>query len=255
MNFLNRSEVLLTAFKNRNVIKKAHTKMAELSIEKWTLLTGVQPKVGDFPVGSNYPEKLRGVLEGIDDFKFLPGKVFDTFLVGDSLSDFPRKNLTAVDTRLNFAKAGEASGYYLRILEDTQKALEDFNFKYLIIECWGNELLAHYSLESVKQHVFKTLNLARSMYPNVKLIVGALPPVYDIYVNTVKVEFTQFLIDYVNNDFNSTLVLFEKHFSGMFGIFPKVDYSLDGVHFSGKGILLYDELLNKAKKTPLKVIF
>lgn len=254
MNFLKRILILLTAWKNRRVIKKAHSTMADLSISKWLLLTKVEPQRGAFPLGTGYTEKLKVILAGIENIKTFPGKVMDTFLIGDSLSDFPRNDLSSVDTRLNFAKAGEATSYYIRILRDTHKALNGFDLKYLIIECWGNELLAHFHIEDVKQHVKSTLSLAREMYPNVKLIVGALPPVYDIYVNTVKTEFKEFLIDTVNQDSNATLVLFEKHFSGKFGIFPKVDYSSDGVHFSGKGIILYDDLLNKAKTSPLKVI-
>ncbi len=255
MSFFRKIIILFTAWKNRSVIKKSHSKMIELSIAKWVLLTGVQPKTGLFPLGIHYEEKLKSVFSGIENIKITQGKVMDTFLVGDSLSDFTRKFLTTVDDRLNFAKAGEASSYYIQILKDTQRALKGFNIKYLIIECWGNELLAHYSLEDVKAHVTNTLNLARAMYPNVKLIIGSLPPVYDVYVNTVKIEFTQHLIEFVNNDPNSTLVLFEKHFSGLFGIFPKIDYSSDGVHFSGKGILEYDALLNRAKETKLKVLY
>lgn len=254
MNFFKRLKVLFVAWQNRNTIKNDHGKMRDVSITKWLALVGVTPRRGEYPLGSGYSEKLKTILTGIENIKLFPGKVMDTFLVGDSLSDFPRKDLTSVDTRLNFAKAGEGSNYYLKILKDTKKALEGFDIKYLIIECWGNELLAYFDIEDVKLHVKNTLDLARALYPNAKLIVGALPPVYDVYVNIVKVEFTQFLIETVNQDSNVTLVLLEKKFSGAFGVFPKTEYSSDGVHFSGKGILLYDELLKKAKSSPLKVI-
>lgn len=92
------------------------------------------------------------------------------------------------------------------------------------------------------------------MYPNAKIILGGLPPVYDVYVNTVKIEFTNHLLSLVNTDSNSCLVILEKHFAGLFGVFPKIDYSSDGVHFAGKGIIEYDKLMNEAKRTKAKVI-
>jgi len=58
----------------------------------------------------------------------------------------------------------------------------------------------------------------------------------------------------VNQDSNACLVLLEKHFAGAFGIFPKIEFSSDGVHFSGDGIILFDKLLEQAKTTNEKVI-
>lgn len=258
MTILQRATILFDAWRNRKNIEKAHSTMREVSIAKWFMLTGVQPKKGDYPLPPNYGTQLLLRLGWINDFKkfadMLPEKVKHTLLIGDSLSDFARKELTSVDTRLNLAMAGQASSFYDAILRDTAKALEGIEIKYLIIECWGNELLSYFDLEDVKFHVARTINKARSMYPNAKLIIAGLPPVYDVYVNTVKVEFTQHLMNLVNQDSNACLVLLEKHFAGAFGIFPKIEFSSDGVHFSGDGIILFDKLLEQAKTTNEKVI-
>lgn len=258
MTILQRATILFDAWRNRKNIEEAHSTMREVSIAKWFMLTGIQPKKGDYPLPPNYGTQLLLRLGWIDDFKkfadMLPEKVKHTLLIGDSLSDFARKELTSVDTRLNLAMAGQASSFYDAILRDTAKALEEIEIKYLIIECWGNELLSYFDLEDVKFHVARTINKARSMYPNAKLIIAGLPPVYDVYVNIVKVEFTQHLMNLVNQDSNACLVLLEKHFAGSFGIFPKIEFSSDGVHFSGDGIILFDKLLEQAKTTNEKVI-
>lgn len=258
MTILQRATILFDAWRNRKNIEKAHSTMREVSIAKWFMLTGIQPKKGDYPLPPNYGTQLLLRLGWIDDFKkfmdMLPEKVRHTILIGDSLADFTRKELTSVDTRLNFAMAGQASSFYDAILRDTAKALEGIEVKYVIIECWGNELLSYFDLEDVKFHVARTINKARSMYPNAKLIIAGLPPVYDVYVNTVKVEFTKHLMNLVNQDANATLILLEKHFAGAFGLLPKIEYSVDGVHFSGDGIILFDKLLDQAKTTNEKVI-
>lgn len=258
MNILQRATILFEAWRNRKEIEKAHTTMKEISIAKWFMMTGIQPKKGDYPMPPNYGTQLLNRLGWIEDFKkfmdMLPERVRHTILIMDSLSDFTRKELTSVDTRLNFAMAGQASSFYDAILRDTQKALEGIDVRNIILGCWGNELLSYFDLEDVKFHVARTINKARSMYPNAKLIIVGLPPVYDIYVNTVKVEFTEHLMNLVNQDSNACLVLLEKHFAGAFGVLPKIEYSSDGVHFSGDGIILFDRLLEQAKTTTEKVI-
>jgi len=255
MNFLQRASILIEARKNRKQIEHNHEAMRNVSVAKWLTLTSIQPKTGDFPLTPKYRSELEKRLVWIEDYKINKShESDDTVLVGDSLADFTREQLTTVDTRLNLALAGQASSFYDAILRDTYETLGGLNIQYLIIECWGNELLSYYDIETVKFHVARTINRARLMYPSAKLILVGLPPTYDVYVNTVKIEFTNHLINLVNQDANACLVLLEKHFSGAFGIFPKLEYSSDGVHFSGNGILLFDKLLQQAKTTLEKVI-
>ena len=183
----------------------------------------------------------------------LPGFNLNTLLIGDSLSDFTRKDLSCVDTKLNLALAGQASSFYNAILKDTKKALEMIHIKYIILDCFGNEFLNYFALEDVKFHARDTFNLVRVLYPDAKIILTGLPPIYDLYTNTIKEEWTNWLTLLVSQDPNSCLVLFNK-LGGAFGVFPKLEYSSDGVHFSGKGILIYDDLLNKAKTSTLKIV-
>lgn len=254
----NRIKILFEAWQNRAEIKKNHAKMSEVSVAKWVALTGAQPKKGDYPLPPNFSDVLKTRLNWIQEFKqiqkTLPANVRNTILIMDSLADFTREQLTTVDRRLNLSLAGQASSFYEAILHNTKSELEEIFVKNVIIGCWGNELLSYYDIETVKYHVARTINKARSMYPNSKLIIVGLPPVYDVYVNTVKVEFTNHLINLVNQDANACLVLLTKSFSGAFGIFPKIDYSSDGVHFSGDGIILFDRLLEQAKTTTEKII-
>ena len=253
MNFLTKAFILYDAYRNRKYIEKTHTKMKDISIAKWVSLIDVQPKQGEYPLTPNYQSELKKRIDWIDSYK-MSGVSNHTLLIGDSLSDFTRKYLTSVDTRFNLALAGQGSSFYDSILRDTFSYLQGVNIDYLIIECFGNELLSYFDVQVVKEHASRTFKLARGLYPNAKIILGGLPPVYDVYVNTVKIEFTNHLLTLVNNDSNSCLVLLEKHFAGTFGIFPKIDYSSDGVHFTGQGIIDYDNLLNQAKITTEKVI-
>lgn len=254
----NRIKILFHAWKNRQEIKKIHSKMSDMSMIKWVSLMGIQPKNGDYPLPPNFQTFLKIRLEWISDFlklqTIMPETKKHTVLIMDSLADLTRKELTAVDTRLNLALSGQASSFYDAILQNTKTELDRVGVKYLILGCWGNELLSYYDIETVKFHVARTINKARSLYSEAKLIIVGLPPVYDVYVNTVKVEFTNHLINLVSQDANACLVLLEKHFSGAFGIFPKIDYSFDGVHFSGEGIILFDKLLEQAKTTKEKII-
>ena len=244
--------ILFTAWRNRREIKANHNKMKEVSVVKWLSLTGVQPKSGAFPLTPTYSSSLSNRLDWIKDF-IQRRNHGDTLLIGDSLSDFTRNDLSSVAPDLNLALAGQGSSFYIAILKDTKDALKEINIKYVIIECFGNEFLNYFALEDVKLHARDTFYLARYMYPNAKIILTGLPPVYDLYTNTVKEEWTDWLKLLVSSDPNSCLVLLDS-LAGAFGIFPKVEYSSDGVHFAGKGILIYDELLNKAKLTNLKVI-
>ena len=254
MNPLTRAYILYDAYRNRKLIERSQQKMKDISIAKWVSLIDVQPKKGEYPLTPNYANELKKRLDWISEYKNVKPFTDRTVLIGDSLSDFTRKELTCVDKRLNLALAGQASSFYDSILKDTFQSLQAVNPEYLIIECFGNELLSYYDIQVVKEHATRTFKLARSLYPNSKIILGGLPPVYDVYVNTVKIEFTNHLLNLVNTDSNSCLVILEKHFAGLFGVFPKIDYSSDGVHFAGKGIIEYDKLLNEAKRTKAKVI-
>lgn len=253
MNFITRSKILISSYLKRNEIKKLHDLNKEVSIAKYVSMFGKQPNTGSYPMPQIYSSIRDKHIKNIEIFAKQNLKN-QLVIVGDSLSDFTRQYLSSCHTELNLSLAGQASSYYINILNDTFEALKKVDVKYLMIECWGNELLNYYELETVKQHVTETVKIARILYPNVKLILGGLPPVYDLYTNSVKIEFTKHLLDIANNDSNCTLILFEKHFSGMFGVFPKVDYSSDGVHFSGNGIILYDNLINRAKESKDKVI-
>lgn len=254
----NRIKILFEAWKNRAEIKKNHSKMANVSVVKWVTMAGIQPKKTDFPLPPNLINQVKIRLEWIREFlnlqNLMPESKKHTVMIMDSLGDFTRKDLKSVDSRLNLSLGGTASSFYDAILQQTKTELDKVGVKYLILGCWGNELLSYYDIETVKFHVARTINKARSLYPDAKLIIVGLPPVYDVYVNTVKVEFTNHLINLVSQDANACLVLLEKHFSGAFGIFPKIDYSSDGVHFSGEGIILFDKLLEQAKRTTEKII-
>lgn len=253
MNFLTRAYILYDAYRNRKLIEKTHEKMKDVSIAKWVSLVDKQPRQGEFPLTPTYRTELQKRLDWIDTYK-KEGVKNKTIIIGDSLSDFTRSKLTSCDTRFNLALAGQGSSFYDSILRDTFEKLQDVGIENVIIECFGNELLGYFDLQTVKEHASRTFKLARSLYPNAKIIVGGLPPVYDIYVNTVKYDFTTFLGTLVGSDSNSCLIVLQKHFAGAFGIFPKIDYSADGVHFTGQGIIDYDNLLNEAKTTNAKVI-
>lgn len=255
MNFLKKARILLNAWYKRKERKQRLNETEIYSAVKFTALLGKTPNTSDYPVHPAYMQISLNKLKEIEEFKKSDkNKENLLVIIGDSLSDFTRGDLSCCYPQLNLALAGQGSGYYDRILKDSYESLKPLNIKYLFMECWGNEFLSYFDLDAVKRHAENNYKLARSMYPEAKIMLGTLPPVYDLYANICKYEFMNFLLKLIENDSNSCVIDLNKSMSGFLGIMPKVDYSLEGVHFEGKGIIKYDELIKKGMKSSEKYV-
>lgn len=250
MNPITRAKTLFEAYLHRDEFSKAHRLNKTVSLVKYQTLFGKEPNRGMFPITCDYDKTRDFFLSGIGSAP----SGSDTILIGDSLSDFTRNQLSCVRPELNFAKAGQGSSYYIRIVQDVAPALVNLDVKHVIIECFGNEFLGYFHVDTIKAHADSVFAVVRGLFPKARIILGGLPPVYDLYTNIHKNEFHQYLLDLVLNDENSVLVLLQKQFAGAFGVFPKIEYSSDGVHLAGQAIIEYDKLLNEAKTTRLKFI-
>lgn len=250
MNLITRSKTLLEAYLHRDEFSKNQRMNKTVSLVKYQILFGKEPNKGNFPITCDYESTRNFFLSGIDSAP----SGSDTILIGDSLSDFTRNQLSCVRPELNFAKAGQGSSYYIKIAQDIEPALTKLTIKNVILECFGNEFLGYFHIDAIKAHVDIAFSVIRKLFPQAKIILSGLPPVYDLYTNIHKLEFHQYLLDLVLNDENSVLVLLQKKFAGAFGIFPRIEYSQDGVHLAGQAIIEYDQLLNEAKSTRLKII-
>lgn len=176
----------------------------------------------------------------------------ETIAFGDSLLDLARLRLRAVPTDLNFAINGSAPYPVIMMARDIQTLLKTAgryqDVRYVIVGSLGaNPLLAHYPLDQTIRHSLAALDTIRTLYPSARIIVYGIPPTVDHYTNTNAIPFELELLRWVSRDRDARLLPFQRHFAGRFGLMPRADMTHDGVHFSSKGIAVFDELLMKAK--------
>jgi len=255
MNFIDRAKILIQAKIHEKETKDLFALSRAQNIAKWAAIANVSPYVSSYPMRPDYPSFLDKYKHNIET----TNSGTDTIAFGDSLLDFTRDQLTAIKEKFNFAVAGFGSPNMLQMAVDLDLTLGDNmiknQVKYVILGCLaGNPLLSHQDLEYAKIEARNAFIKIRSLYPTAKFIVYGLPPVYDLYVNLCAPQFESYMIDLIMKDGNATYLLLQKKFAGAFGIFPKIDYSKDTVHFNGNGIIRFDKLLNEAKTSTAKLI-
>lgn len=255
MNFIDRAQILIQAKLKERETKKLFNLSRAQNIAKWTTIANISPHYNSYPLRPDYSsflDKYKHNIESID-------RPVDTIAYGDSILDFTRDKLTAIDNKLNFAVAGFGSPNMVKMALDLDdiltKHLIKNQIKYVVLGCFGgNPLLSHQDFELVKHEAKSAFLKLRTLYPTAKFIVYGLPPVYDIYATINAPTFELFMIDLAIKDGNAIFLPLQKKFAGLFGIFPKIEYSNDTVHLTGSGIIRFDELLNQAKKSNLTML-
>jgi lysophospholipase L1-like esterase len=188
-----------------------------------------------------YTENLRGAPRG------------DTIAFGDSLLDLTRKKLQSVPDRLNFSISGSWAHHMARMAADIRPALEragiSISVRYVVVgSLGGNPLLLRQPVDVTITHSLAALDAVRRLYPSARIIVYGIPPTVSTYVNTNAIPFEAALYRWVRADRDAVLLPLQRKFAGWLGLYPKAVMSVDGVHFSSKGALEFDRLIEKGKR-------
>lgn len=168
---------------------------------------------------------------------------------GDSLTDLSRKQIKLCHDGI-FSISGSWSHHIQMMAEDLKETLNRFIIKNISIGCLGgNPLLVYQNFDSVVNDALKCLNRVRELYPDSRIIVYGLPPVYNIHVTENTYQFDSVLSEWVMRDKDARFINLKAHFGKGFGkLFPKVEYSSDGVHFNPRGGFEFASLISKEQK-------
>jgi hypothetical protein len=168
---------------------------------------------------------------------------------GDSLTDLSRTQISVCHDGI-FSISGSWSHHIQMMAEDMQEALKRFIIKNISVGCLGgNPLLVYENINSVIEDAIKCLNKIRELYPETRIIVYGLPPVYNIHVVSNTYEFDSIIYNWTQKDKNARFINLKSHFgSGFASLFPKVEYSSDGVHFNPKGANIFAELIKREQQ-------
>lgn len=174
-----------------------------------------------------------------------------TISFADSLMDFPRNKICSVPERNNFSMAGSWSHHMGDMASLLQPILEENKVPvgYVVVGCLGgNPLLVCQEFHSVISEAVLALEKIRKLFPYAKMIVYGLPPCFNIWAMMHHFDFEKIVYNWVRQDGNAVFLPLQSKFGGFMGLIPRIEMSVDGVHFSRKGVMIFDKLLNKAKK-------
>jgi hypothetical protein len=168
---------------------------------------------------------------------------------GDSLTDLSRKQIERVHDGV-FSISGSWAHHMTQMVEDLSSDLSDFKVKNVSIGCLGgNPMLVYQNFDEIVKDSYLCLNTIRKKFPKARIIVYGIPPVYNIYATTHSYEFDLKMLEWVSRDEDSRFISLKNHFGQGWGrLFPKVEYSSDGVHFNPFGGAQFAELIKKEQK-------
>jgi len=167
---------------------------------------------------------------------------------GDSLTDLSRKQIERVHDGI-FSISGSWAHHMTQMVEDLSSDLSKFTVKNVSIGCLGgNPMLVYQNFDEVVKDSYVCLDTIRKRFPNARIIVYGIPPVYNIYATTHSYEFDLKLLEWVSRDANARFISLKNHFGqGLGRLFPSATYSSDGVHFNPNGANKFAELIQKEK--------
>lgn len=168
---------------------------------------------------------------------------------GDSLTDMSREQIEMVHDGV-FSISGSWAHHMTMMVEDLKESLEKFNIKNVSVGCLGgNPMLVYQNFDEVVKDSIHCLNTIRENFPDTRIIVYGIPPVYNIYATTHSYDFDIKLLDWVSKDKDARFISLKNHFGrGFLNLFPQIEYSSDGVHFNPRGANKFAQLIKKEKK-------
>jgi hypothetical protein len=168
---------------------------------------------------------------------------------GDSLTDLSRKQIEEVHDGV-FSISGSWAHHMTMMVQDLAWHLSSFKVKNVSIGCLGgNPMLVYQNFEEIVKDSIVCLNTIREKFPEARIIVYGIPPVYNIYATAHSYEFDLKMIEWVSKDKDAKFISLKNHFGKGFGrLFPQTSFSSDGVHFNPRGGRKFAELIQKEKK-------
>ena len=199
--------------------------------------------------------------EQIDRIRQNPEAV-DTIAFGDSILDFARGHLESIPADANFGLAASWPHNVTRMALQIIPALAGiagFAPRYLVIGTpGGNPLLLKQAPGGVLAQTLFCLDSvrdeARKYWPGIQFILYGLPPTYSPTVYQARPEYTATLIRWADRDGNACYVDICSGFGGLFGLFPSLRMSSDGIHQTPRGILKMDQRFKQAKSGFFRVV-
>ena len=168
---------------------------------------------------------------------------------GDSLTDMSREQIERVHDGV-FSISGSWAHHMTMMVEDLADSLNKFNVKNISIGCLGgNPMLVYQNFNEVVSDSLKCLTKIRQTFPDARIIVYGIPPVYNINATSHSYEFDLEMLKWVGNDKDARFISLKNHFGqGFMSLFPQMSYSSDGVHFNPNGASIFADLIQKEKK-------
>lgn len=168
---------------------------------------------------------------------------------GDSLTDLSREQIYESHDGI-FSISGSWANHIQMMVEDLHHDLKRFIIKNISIGCLGgNPLLVYQNYNEVVQDSISCLNKVRQLYPDSRIIVYGLPPVFNIHVNQNTYQFDNELANWVSKDANARFINLKSNFGSGFGkLFPSSKWSSDGVHFNPNGANKFSKLIKEEQQ-------
>lgn len=251
----NEAKVLINHKLNYKKIREANKVNLVASVYKWQHQLGVEPYKRQFGPHPGIVASVNASAVNIEAH-YNSGKKFNAIGFGDSILKLTQHKLTAIDPLLNFALSGSGSPDMAAIAEALMPTLENFGYTQpdtvVLGTLGGNPLLSHQDYEYIRAEALFTFRKIRQLFPFAKIVVYGIPPIFDVYATHYANDFNMYLLTLTTQDGNSCYVDLYFRFAGPLSLWPQMkmipssDYSLDGVHLTGKAIIEFDKCLNRA---------
>jgi len=225
--------------------KKMHAQARVLAFIKNMTLKGKAPFMSPTREYYNNYESLNEIAEIARKAK---GKI-DTIYVGDSLGDFTRDKLSAVEPEGNYCRSGDTWRGFKDVLDTVGMILggKRSKIKTVFLGTGGNNALQYQDVRSQNSEMTAAFNAVRKYFPCAKIVFIGFPPIYDVYANLCAPVVEQRMQTLADADGNAS-VIYLHDFAGKWGILPTLEMSADGTHFSEYGAYEFDLKLLDAKK-------
>lgn len=180
-----------------------------------------------------------------------------------SLMDIPRAQFRSVPEKNNRAISGSWAHHMKAMINEMGKFQKQMTYlpnkavrkisSYVIMGCFGNALLVGQSLEATVREANQALDAARKMHPGARMIVYGLPPSYNVWVRLVRFYFEAAMLEWVAKDQNAVYITLSG-MGGFLGLFPSIELSSDAIHLTPKGVVRFDEAIDRAKRAAPRTI-
>ena len=234
----------------RREIQKNLKLSRDYSVIKWLAQQGIEARdsVGDPHVFPRLDERIASYKKAVDDYCATPHNTDVVIGIGDSLMDFFRGHSGIICDQLNFGLAGSCSPHMAVVAEVMAAYLKSkgLRVRAVVIGCFmGNALLGYQKYDCAQRDALEALDTIRKLWPT-RIIVYGLPPVSDIYATLCQEQARQFFTAWVRNDVDARYLDILKAFSGFLGLFPRVEFSLEGIHMTSRAQADFDDMIEEA---------